>query len=149
MTSSDRPSVVHRRVSAPASFAGLKDIFDACSAFAKEHELPGDVRHDMYLAIDELVSNVIRHGRRQHGLRPRITLDAMLSDHTLTVLVADDAAPFDPFSQKVPDLTTPILDRELGGLGIHFVRTLMDDVRYRRQFGRNHVRLRKRWQQSM
>jgi len=145
MTTSPRPSSpsIRHRVSVPASYAGLKDLFDECLRFADRHEIGNDVRHDMYVAIEELVSNVIRHGGRP-GIRPRVTVSAALTPGTLRVTVADNGPAFDPLSVPAPDLTQPIETRDIGGLGIHLVRSLMDDVQYRRQHGRNHVRLRKR-----
>ena len=143
-TSSRRSSsVVRHRISVPASYAGLKDLFDECSRFAEQYRITDDVRHDMYVAIEELVSNVIRHGGRP-GIRPRITVTAALTAGELQVTVADNAAAFNPLDVPPPDLTSPLDERDVGGLGLHFVKTLMDDVRYRRQYGRNHVRLRKK-----
>ncbi len=145
MTSSrgSRPAPRRHRLHVPASYAGLKDLFDGCARFADAHAIPDDTRHDMYVAVEELVSNVIRHGGRP-GLRPRITVSASLTGDDLRVLVADNAAAFNPLDIPPPDLSQPLLDRSVGGLGIHFVKSLMDDVRYRRQNERNHVRLRKR-----
>lgn len=135
--------IVRHRISVPASYAGLKDLFDECLRFADQHALGDDVRHDMYIAIEELVSNVMRHGGRP-GIRPRVTVSASLTPDDLRVTVADNAPAFNPLAAPAPDLTTPLDDRGIGGLGLHFVRTLMDSVQYRRQYDRNHVRLRRR-----
>jgi len=51
--------------------------------------------------------------------------------------VVDEAAPFDPLGHKSPDLTLAPGDRPIGGLGIHMVRSLADEVSYRREAGRN------------
>ncbi len=142
-TSSRRSSnVVRHRISVPASYAGLKDLFDECLRFADQHGIGDDVRHDMYVAIEELVSNVMRHGGRP-GIRPRVTVTAALTPGELRVTVADNASAFNPLTIPAPDLTASIDERGIGGLGLHFVKVLMDSVRYRRQYGRNHVRLRK------
>lgn len=143
-TSSRRSSlIVRHRISVPASYAGLKDLFDECLRFADQHGIGDDVRHDMYVAIEELVSNVMRHGGRT-GIRPRVTVSAALTPGELRVTVADNAPAFDPLAAPPPDLTAPIDERGVGGLGLHLVKALMDSVQYRRQYGRNHVRLRKR-----
>jgi len=47
-------------------------------------------------------------------------------------VLLDDAAPFDPLSAKSPDLVSPVDARQIGGLGIHFVRSIMDRVAYER-----------------
>ena len=51
--------------------------------------------------------------------------------------VVDEACPFDPLGSATPDLTLAAADRPVGGLGIHLVRSLADEVGYRREAGRN------------
>jgi serine/threonine-protein kinase RsbW len=57
-------------------------------------------------------------------------------------IVEDDGKPFDPLAAPAPDLTGK--DRKPGGVGLHFVRNLMDEVTYTRRDGTNHLRLMKR-----
>ncbi len=53
--------------------------------------------------------------------------------------VVDDAAPFDPLGHAPPDLTLAAKDRPIGGLGIHMIRSLADEISYRREAGKNVV----------
>ena len=53
------------------------------------------------------------------------------------VEVVDEAAPFDPLGHASPDLTLAPGDRPIGGLGIHMVRSLADEISYRREAGKN------------
>jgi anti-sigma regulatory factor (Ser/Thr protein kinase) len=55
--------------------------------------------------------------------------------------VADSGSPFDILSLPEPDTTLDIMDREIGGLGVYFIRRLTDDVSYRRENGRNILRM--------
>jgi len=55
--------------------------------------------------------------------------------------VRDGGLPFDPFNFPPPDTSLDLLDRGIGGLGIHFVRTLSDRVAYRREDDRNILRM--------
>ncbi len=55
--------------------------------------------------------------------------------------IIDDGKAFDPRDAKAPDTTAALMDRQLGGLGIHLVRNLMDHIEYRREGGRNHLTL--------
>jgi anti-sigma regulatory factor (Ser/Thr protein kinase) len=55
--------------------------------------------------------------------------------------IADTGKPFDVLSLPEPDITLDIKDRQVGGLGIHFIRTLSDGVSYRRENGRNILRM--------
>lgn len=51
--------------------------------------------------------------------------------------VVDEAAPFNPLGHATPDLTLAPEDRPIGGLGIHVVRSLADEISYRREAGKN------------
>ena len=55
--------------------------------------------------------------------------------------IADKGAPFDVLSLPEPDTTLDIMDREIGGLGVHFIRKLSDRVSYRRENGQNILRM--------
>ncbi|MEY2680903.1 MAG: anti-sigma regulatory factor, partial [Pseudomonadota bacterium] len=61
----------------------------------------------------------------------------------LNIVIEDDGIPFDPFSLAEPNLELSLDERAIGGLGVHFTRTLMDTYRYQRLDGRNRVELTK------
>ena len=63
----------------------------------------------------------------------------------VTIEITDDGKPFDPLNDApAPDAMGPLNDRTEGGLGIHLVRTMMDEMRYQREGDRNHLILVKR-----
>ncbi len=95
------------------------------------------------LAIEELVTNCIHYGyddAREHTIL--ITLS--VADQTLTMTVEDDGHEFDPLARETPDLDAPAEDRPIGGLGIHLLRNLADDMAYERRDGTNRLTLTKR-----
>jgi serine/threonine-protein kinase RsbW len=53
------------------------------------------------------------------------------------VTIEDDGVAFDPLARAAPDVTADLDEREIGGLGIHLVRTLMDGMTYERRGERN------------
>lgn len=55
--------------------------------------------------------------------------------------IADRGSPFDVLSLPDPDITLGIMEREIGGLGVHFIRKLSDSVSYRRENDRNILRM--------
>jgi anti-sigma regulatory factor (Ser/Thr protein kinase) len=71
-------------------------------------------------------------------------MELELDHERLKLTLTDDGPPFDPFSQAAPDTTLSIEDRPIGGLGIHLVRKLMDEISYERRDGHNVVVLVKR-----
>ena len=51
--------------------------------------------------------------------------------------IKDSGSPFNVLSLPDPDTSSDIMEREIGGLGIHFIRSLSDKVSYRRENGQN------------
>lgn len=90
------------------------------------------VRHDLALVLEEVLTNVIRHGYGA-GAEAWIDISAEISGGKLRLEVRDRARPFDPFTAAPPDLEADLAERPVGGLGIFLVRRLMDRVDYRRQ----------------
>jgi anti-sigma regulatory factor (Ser/Thr protein kinase) len=71
-------------------------------------------------------------------------VDVHLHDQVLEVAIVDDAAAFNPLEARPPDTASGLDERPIGGLGIHVVRKLMDEMAYERREGRNRLTLRKR-----
>jgi anti-sigma regulatory factor (Ser/Thr protein kinase) len=114
----------------------------AFAEFADAHALPASVRRSMHVVLDELLSNTIGYGfaGRENG---EVTVEAVLRTDRLCVTLTDDGRPFDPLGMAAPDTALPVEQRRIGGLGIHLVRRMMDEVSYHRRADRNVVILSK------
>jgi anti-sigma regulatory factor (Ser/Thr protein kinase) len=106
-------------------------------AFGRTHALPETFVDRFVLALDELVANIIQYGLPTGG-HDTILLSVTLDAARLSMELSDPGRAFDPLRETPPpDLDSPLEQRRVGGLGVHFVRTLMDEVTYRRQGDRN------------
>jgi anti-sigma regulatory factor (Ser/Thr protein kinase) len=125
-------------VTIPPSRLGIERAAGSYVAFAARHAIPQDVRTDMYVALEEITSNIVRHGTRasQIDITFTVTSDALQID------ITDNGEAFDPFSLPPPDVTQTIDKRSPGGLGVFLVRRLTESS-YERRDGVNHVRLRR------
>ncbi len=92
--------------------------------------------HSLRLALEEAVVNVINHGYAD-GQPHTFTVELAAADRRVTIVVNDDAPAYDPLSRAEVDVTKPLEDRPIGGLGVHLVKKLMDSARYERRDGRN------------
>ena len=118
----------------------LENIAAAVEAFGEAESWPADLVFRVNLVLEELGINIINHGKDENLYEIEITL--ISEADTLTIEIIDDGRPFDPLNDAPqPDLESEIEDRPVGGLGIHLVRTMMDELRYRRERGRNHLTL--------
>lgn len=122
------------------TLAGLGRLLDALAEAMAEANLAGKPRHDILVAVDELVSNVLNH--REGRDRPRVDLRLERRDGgVLGLEIVDDGREFDPFSLPAPDLAAPLEARRVGGLGIHLARSLAASVAYQRDEDKNRTSL--------
>ncbi len=120
----------------------LTHVTQTVDQLAATHGLTPDIVADMNIALDEVLSNIIRHGYsddRVHKIQIRLTAD----DDVLQAEIEDDGKPFNPLTTPPPDLTGSLRERAIGGLGIHFVKNLMSEVAYSFIKNRNRLVLKK------
>lgn len=116
----------------------LGRLAELVERFGAEHHLAVDELTNVNLVLDEIVSNVIRHGRTSEG-EGGIVVSLALHDAVLTIDVTDDGIAFNPLEAPPPNLDLPITERPIGGLGIHIVRAITETIAYRREDGRNRL----------
>ena len=133
-----------RTLLVPASPDGLRRLAEGLDAFGASNRLPPEVVQPLQVALDEMISNTIRHGYGHGGHGHTIEVRLRLDGAFLEASIEDDAPPFDPLAAPLPDTTRDLASRPEGGLGILLTRKLMDEVESERKPGRNRVVLRKR-----
>ena len=111
-----------------------------CRSVSNSKELLYGVK----LVLEEAVLNVIKYGfddDDEHEIDVALSTDGDM----LTIRIEDDGKAFDPLRDAAePDLDAPLEKRRVGGLGVHLMRTIMDELDYKREAGRNHLTLVKR-----
>lgn len=116
--------------------AAVPDALEAARSFLARHAVAEADMAALELALDEILTNQINYGFRD-GMAHEILLELRVEGGRLDVEIRDDGVPFDPLSVAPPDLEAGIEERQIGGLGMHFVRSLIDEVSYRRSGGWN------------
>lgn len=123
-------------------FEEMARIAPALAAFGQQERLQTKVIQAADLALEEHVTNVIRYAfdaETSHTIVVRVTM----SNGALQMEVEDDGRSHNPLTFPPVDTTIPLEEKPIGGLGIHLIRTCMDEVDYRREGGKNILRLRK------
>ena len=121
----------------------MERMFEAVSVWCRQNAVSAATEYWMNLALDEIVSNLIRYGWKDDG-EHQIHVRISRSEDEVRVEVEDDAAPFNPLEVPEPDIDRPLEERPVGGLGIHLVRQIMDGLDYRRLDGKNLLVMKKK-----
>jgi anti-sigma regulatory factor (Ser/Thr protein kinase) len=111
----------------PGRYDSLAAIDEFVSRAAEAAGLDERAVYAVQMATDEAFSNIIKHAYGGEG-RGVIECTCRIDDDRLIVTLRDHGRPFDPASVPEPDLHSDLEDRDIGGLGLYFVRKLMDEV---------------------
>ena len=121
-------------ISEIARVAALVDSFGA------GHDLSDEVIVALNVSLDEILNNIISYGYEDAG-HHEIVVRLELRCGNVEVVVEDDGKPFNPLLVPAPDLTAK---SRIGGVGLHFVRNLTDQLDYARRDGFNQLRFMKK-----
>jgi anti-sigma regulatory factor (Ser/Thr protein kinase) len=125
-------------IKSPAMIEHLERLLGFVSEHAKEQGFPSDMLKKIELALEEALVNVINYAYpdKHDG---EVEVSCGLDDHNRFVIeIMDSGTPFNPLSLSEPNLTQDVSERPIGGLGIHLIKKMMDEVEYRRE-GNNNI----------
>lgn len=111
-----------------AELKQLAIIYDFVEKTAASLDLNSSDAYDLQLAVDEAVTNIIRHGYQGRQGEIEIEIEFKEEKNALVARLRDDAPPFDPTTVPPPDLDKPLVEQPLGGRGIHLMRQVMDEA---------------------
>ncbi len=118
------------RLAVPATVHCLTVLSDLIDQATRENpEITEQMNYDLLLCMDEACSNIIEHGYA--GLEPaRIGFSLVIKEDRVVMVLKDTGHPFDPNSAALPDLSAPLNERAVGGLGLFFIKKTMDRIEY-------------------
>jgi len=118
---------------APARLENLEKLMHFVSGFAGDHGFSKNRISEIQLATEEALLNIFLYAYPgEHKGEVELTCE-MKSDSELNIRIFDTGIPFDILSLSKPDLSCPLPDRKIGGLGCYLIRKMADEVHYRRQ----------------
>ena len=120
----------------------LKTLCQHLNKFGQVTGLSAACLADVNICLDELFTNIVSYGfadDQEHIIRLTINLD----NNGLIFSIEDDGIPFNPLEKKDPEFPADLINARIGGLGIHIVRKLVDDICYKRKRGWNLLTMKK------
>ena len=125
----------------PATMDSLEKLMHFVSGFAGDHGFSKERIRDIQLATEEALLNIFQYAYPDEHKGEVEVICEMMGDSELSIRILDNGIPFDILSLSEPDLTCPLPDRKIGGLGCYLIRKMADGVQYRRQGGKNVLNL--------
>lgn len=126
-----------RRIKTPAVLDKLEEMMDFIEdnlvSMVSDNKLINQVR----LSCEEVLVNVISYAYPEGLGEVEITFDLSEDKRTLFIQFIDGGIPYNPLIKPDPDLSLPVEDRDIGGLGIYLYKTIMDEVLYVRKDDKN------------
>ena len=110
------------------NISDLNILVATLEQFFQENNTPS-ISMPMILILEELYTNTITHGASD-GREVFIEVNLGIDKNELVMTYKDNGIPFNVLELPDPDLTASIENREVGGLGVHYVKTLTDSAEY-------------------
>jgi anti-sigma regulatory factor (Ser/Thr protein kinase) len=133
----------HLEIKLKNKLSELERFNQSLAEFGRRQGLGSKVMHDLNLALEEILTNIISYGYtddREHEIKVHLSTQP----GAVNAEVEDDGRPFNPLEAPEPDTTKPLEGRSIGGLGIQLVRKLMDGLEYKRLDDRNLLTIKKK-----
>lgn len=121
----------------------LDDVTDFINDQLSQAGCPLKTQMQIDIVIDEIFSNIALYAYTPN--QGKATISIATEGNEAVITFSDSGKRYNPLLQKEPDLTSPLEQREIGGLGLVIVKKIMDDVRYAYRNGQNILELRKRF----
>ncbi len=121
----------------PAKLENLETLIDFVLSAAEPLGFDQKLKYKLRLAAEEMIVNVISYAYPGTSGEVTVATDIITEKDGISVEISDSGIPFNPLEKEDPDLTVPVKDRKIGGLGIFLLKEIMSEVSYRRENGRN------------
>jgi serine/threonine-protein kinase RsbW len=128
-TPQDTGEVRQTQMTVPGRYDCVAEVCEKCAEVAREAGLDEDAVFHVEMAVDEACTNIIKHayGGEDKGT---IEMSCCVDDEKLIVTLHDHGQEFDPSAVPPPKVGGDVEEVAVGGLGLYFMRKLMDEVHF-------------------
>lgn len=127
----------------PNDIETIPRLNEFINGFCEEQGISMEISMSLNLAIEEAVVNVMNYGYPE-GTVGYIDVEVDADKESITFVITDTGKPFDPTKKEDVDITLPAEKRGIGGLGIHLIRRIMDNIDYQYIDKKNILTLKKK-----
>lgn len=128
------------KLSIAASTENLSDVRSFIDVHAKDHGFSEKIIQDIRLAVDEAVTNIIKHAYSNDSSEI-IDVELLFSDNKLCIQLFDSGKTFKFETYKMPNIKEQVKRKKRGGMGVYLIHSLMDKVSYSSNGDKNEIRM--------
>jgi len=121
----------------PAKTENLDRVTMFVDERLEAYECPVPIQMQIELAIEEIFVNIAHYAYHPLSGEAEIRCEVLQEPLRVVIQFLDNGKPFDPLAGGEVDTSKEAILGRVGGLGIHLVKTTMDDVRYAYENGKN------------
>ncbi|MCL2768129.1 MAG: ATP-binding protein [Synergistaceae bacterium] len=123
-----------RELTIEANIENLNTVLDFVNEDLERHNCEPDLQREIDIAVEEVFVNIASYAYQP--AKGNVTI-FISTGKEVVVRFEDMGIPYNPLEQICPDLCKPITEREIGGLGVYFVKQMMDKVEYKHVDNKN------------
>lgn len=119
--------------------ASLDVIFDYVSTFTESHKIDEAMAYTLMLVVEEIFTNLVKYDPEADN---EIPINLSHDDKKISIeFINNGGHKFDITASRPADIDVPLRERKVGGLGIHLVRHMVDDIEYNYANGTSTIRI--------
>ena len=118
-------------------------VLDFVDSFLNGFDCPQENKNQVRIAVEELFVNIASYAYSPETGTVTVRVKTETSPPSVTVTFIDEGVPFNPLNRQDPDITLHPLERQIGGMGIFTVKTMMDETEYEYRDGKNMMTIKK------
>lgn len=127
---------LQRNLTLPNDINAVSQLNEFLDIICEELGVDMSTNMSLNLAMEEAVVNVMSYAYPE-GTEGKVNIEVVADDYKMVFVITDSGKPFDPTKKAAVDTTLPLEQRAIGGLGIHLIRQIMDEVTYQRKGDQN------------
>lgn len=132
-----------KELTVDATLENIEAITEFVDSQLEDMGCPLKIQTQFDIAIDEIVSNIANYAYSPEVGQVSVRIEVTEKPLSVVISFMDGGMPFDPLAEADPDISLPVEERKIGGLGIYLVKKSMDDISYEYKEGKNILSIRK------
>ena len=133
-----------KHITIPANKNEIEKGINPIIALLEDAETDFKLINKIEVAIDEILTNIALYAYTPNKGDIDIDYELDEENRNLTIIITDEGKEFDPLAKEDPNINLDEKDRQIGGLGIFIVKTVMDEVSYQRKDNKNILTLKRK-----